>query len=1131
MQGDKILLPAESYVYSELPMTKSAVVRVKVKRTDDLPRGLRIVQRSDARSIYAYAAVPTVSTPQGMIQVSPTSNGADRKTHQAACDSLAPGKESTFEFLAVNEHYILIVDGKTVVTYRDDRPMQRGAIHLFSGRGAVEFRELEVLALDGLSEDKFPGFVKDALGKSRAASPASSQSLPLAMKPGTGAAPSPGSFPPGKWVKPVRKVEDLAEVHRKEGLMKWEDGWLKPTDVTKGYSFSIPELKGANMAVRVVMRNPGANPSGGPVLQLRTTSNDGRYEMMPSEGSLAISHMKDNPRTPLAKGTRRVIVTPDRDILIEMAVIGTQLYGRGEGGLAVRATNSRLAKGGIGIHSKSWLRDIEVMNLDGVPEAEALRLIGVDAEGNDLRPPDSEKFVPGRWTKIYTQADQLPPEVRLPTSGVTWDDGWVRYEKSTRLYLPSSLVGNYGVRARFQRVNGKNIAYLTLRNQSLTTTDQYKLFNSNGTHFTCQATNGSETFTIFQSLVPSPVSFDSAYTMEFGAVGNRLVGRLNDSLVKLTSDDRYRTGHAYFTGSESTRDIEVINLNGLPEAEALRLLGVDEAGNDLRPQEQQRIAQARMNEAIVAIPELKQLHEQFVALQKERVTAPFEADLAKLNAGYLGGLERTLSEAKAAARADDVAALEAEKTLIASRQPLPQQDDEKTGETLKKLRGIYRASFAPLEAQREASLKTLTGPLQTRLAALATDFTAKGREADAKVVQEFMASLTAGTPVVASPPAAAESGPANTGPTATGAAPASAGPARTLTSADPRAAAEWVFSLGGTVDIEDRGTRRTIRNLEELPKGRIDILKVWLDKNKVTGNTTGTFTTLEPLAGLKKLTHLETKAYEVQDADTDVLATFPALANCQINDARKFTGQRLGLLRGLDNLDMLHLGGSGITGAGLEAVATLKRVTRMDLSNTPLTDADLAALAEMKSLRALWIRSTKFTAAGLAHLKKLDALTEVGWRFQTGTTVEDATLISQIFPRLGTLTMETARDLSGSEITGALAHFPNLGKVILSNGPTVNDEQGRALAEVQTLTNIHFASSPAITDSTFEALASHKNLKSLRVDGAAGFTRTGLLALVRLKSLARLELRDNKQLDEAAFAEFKKQRSDVTVVK
>lgn len=30
------------------------------------------------------------------------------------------------------------------------------------------------------------------------------------------------------------------------------------------------------------------------------------------------------------------------------------------------------------------------------------------------------------------------------------------------------------------------------------------------------------------------------------------------------------------------RDIEVINLGGLPEAEALRLLGVDEQGNDLR---------------------------------------------------------------------------------------------------------------------------------------------------------------------------------------------------------------------------------------------------------------------------------------------------------------------------------------------------------------------------------------------------------------------------------------------------------------------------------------------------------------------------------------------------------------------
>jgi hypothetical protein len=722
--------------------------------------------------------------------------------------------------------------------------------------------------------------------------------------------------------------------------------------------------------------------------------------------------------------------------------------------------------------------------------------------------------------------------VRLPTSGVTWDDGWIRYEKPMRLYLPFSLTGNYGVRARFQRLDGKSAATLTVRNQSLTAMEMYKLFNANGNNFGCQAMKGNEAFSIFGSPVPEPVSSGSEYTMEFGAVGNRLVGRLNDTLVKMASDDRYPAGHAYFTGSESTRDIEVINLDGLPEVEALRLLGVDEAGNDLRPQERQRAARSKLRETIAGIAEVKALHDQFLALQSERVTGPFEADLAKLNAGYLGGLDRALSEAKAAGRTNDVMALEAEKTLITSGQPLPQQDDEKSGETLKKLRGIYRTSRGPLEARREASLKTLTGPLQARLDALATDFAGKGRDADAKVVQELIASLSSPVLVPASPAAVPTAGSAaNTDPPRPDSTPASQAPARTFSPVDPRAAAEWVFSLGGTVDIDDRGTRRTLRSLDELPQGRIEILKVWLDRAKASGNPTGTFASLEPIAGLKKLTHLEIHFHEVQDADTDVLATFPALSTCAINDSKKFTGERLGLLRALGDLDMLHLGGSSISSAGVKAVATLKRLTKLDLSNTPLTDDDLAALAEMKNLRTLGIRSSKFTASGLPQLKKLDAVTETSWRFQPGKTVEDARVISQLFPRLTALNMEIAADLPGGEITGALSHFPVLDKVTFSNGLRIGDEQGKALAGVQALKSIYISAGSVITDATLEVFSAHKNLKSLRVDAASGVTRAGLLALVRLKSLSRLEMHDNKQLDEAAFAEFKKQRPDVNLVR
>ncbi|MBL9180194.1 MAG: protein kinase, partial [Verrucomicrobiaceae bacterium] len=62
--------------------------------------------------------------------------------------------------------------------------------------------------------------------------------------------------------------------------------------------------------------------------------------------------------------------------------------------------------------------------------------------------------------------------------------------------------------------------------------------------------------------------------------------------------------------------------------------------------------------------ELAALDAQFIKLQKERVTAPFEADVAKLNTSYLGGIGKKIAEEKAAGHLDAILALEAEKQTV-----------------------------------------------------------------------------------------------------------------------------------------------------------------------------------------------------------------------------------------------------------------------------------------------------------------------------------------------------------------------------------------------------------------------------------------------------------------------------------
>jgi formylglycine-generating enzyme required for sulfatase activity len=129
--------------------------------------------------------------------------------------------------------------------------------------------------------------------------------------------------------------------------------------------------------------------------------------------------------------------------------------------------------------------------------------------------------------------------------------------------------------------------------------------------------------------------------------------------------------------------------------------------------------------------------------------------LEDLNKYYLGGIERAIAAEKSAGRLDGILALVAEQRAVAdaaaakaagsqsasSRSAVPQSDDETTPSGLKALRTTYRAQFAKLVADRAASLKTLTDPLEKRLAMLETELTKANRVPDAKAVRAYREAL------------------------------------------------------------------------------------------------------------------------------------------------------------------------------------------------------------------------------------------------------------------------------------------------------------------------------------------------------------------------------------------------------
>ena len=202
------------------------------------------------------------------------------------------------------------------------------------------------------------------------------------------------------------------------------------------------------------------------------------------------------------------------------------------------------------------------------------------AKPSDLKPPS------GQWMKLFTKGEALPQ------SGV-WKGDWI--EGARVFYLK-----------QFDQQSTRNVAVrTTLKESSIeSSSDLYVSWFSlrrngeaayvmrlrrDGTLEFVYAlqllTNGSKSGNdrIFHS-VKLGTAFERAkpMTLEFAAVGTHLLGRVNGKVIAWINETALQDGKPRIEVAVPIRDIEAINLDGLSETEALKVLGVDENGNDLR---------------------------------------------------------------------------------------------------------------------------------------------------------------------------------------------------------------------------------------------------------------------------------------------------------------------------------------------------------------------------------------------------------------------------------------------------------------------------------------------------------------------------------------------------------------------
>ncbi|MBX7210017.1 MAG: SUMF1/EgtB/PvdO family nonheme iron enzyme [Verrucomicrobiaceae bacterium] len=256
--------------------------------------------------------------------------------------------------------------------------------------------------------------------------------------------------------------------------------------------------------------------------------------------------------------------------------------------------------------------------------------------------------------------------------------------------------------------------------------------------------------------MPAGISMKDTHTAEFRAQGGVLTFLLDGQELGRAQDTAFTSGSIYFLAQRPNEillsKLEYRELPAAPAAVSPKKSAATPAPPPAAPGG--TLARPATTEPPPLPAELAALDAQFIKLQAERVAAPFEAEMAKLNASYVGGIARKITEEKTAGHLDAVLALEAEQKLLADKQPVPESDDDKTPAGLKDLRKIYRDAFAKLVATQAANLKDLIVPLEKRLVQMETDLTKADRLADAKTVRAYREALTedgAGASAPASP--------------------------------------------------------------------------------------------------------------------------------------------------------------------------------------------------------------------------------------------------------------------------------------------------------------------------------------------------------------------------------------------
>jgi len=319
-----------------------------------------------------------------------------------------------------------------------------------------------------------------------------------------------------------------------------------------------------------------------------------------------------------------------------------------------------------------------------------------------------------------------------------------------------------------------------------------------------------------------------------------------------------------------------------------------------------------------------------------------------------------------------------------------------------------------------------------------------------------------------------------------------------------RGTAQWVIDQGGSVTVStpEGEQLRDVTDAEMLPKGPFDIREVVLADKAVTDADLAKF------RGLAQLQLLNLSGTGVSDQGLQNLSGCTGLRVLDLSRT-KITTAAASTLAALRSLRQLYLAGTAFNGAALRLLVRLPELSHLSLVQTDVSSADLAHLRGLPRLTWLALDKTKINDSAIEHLRELKKLQELGL---VGTAVTDAG-VEQL-----RLALPNCRLRADEPDPHRLA-----ARWALSHGGAVTiDEAGtpRTLERLASLptgpcrvTAIDLSTARGLDGESLKPLAACKDLASLSLSGVP-VTDEALADIAGLTGLRKLTLSKTRITDE-----------------